>query len=144
MVAQRVWRTGTIQIGIPIHKQRRPVIGSKGSHDRASPEIQTRWNEHTQSREVYVNGQRIFIKGGDWIASDALLRLSPQRYDAEVRFHRDMNLNLIRVWGGGITERPEFYDACDRYGILVFQDFWMSGDCNGKWVDPNEDWMING
>ena len=99
-------------------------------------EIQTRWNEHTQSREVYVNGQRIFIKGGDWIASDALLRLSPQRYDAEVRFHRDMNLNLIRVWGGGITERPEFYDACDRYGILVFQDFWMSGDCNGKWMDP--------
>jgi len=65
-----------------------------------------------------------------------MLRLSPQRYDAEVRFHRDMNLNLIRIWGGGITERPEFYDACDRYGLLVFQDLWMSGDCNGKWLDP--------
>ncbi len=97
--------------------------------------IQTPWNSHTQSREVLVNGQKIFIKGGDWIASDAMLRLSPQRYDAEVRFHRDMNLNLIRVWGGGITERPEFYDACDKYGILVLQDFWMSGDCNGKWMD---------
>ncbi len=99
-------------------------------------EIQTRWNSHTRSREVLVNGQRIFIKGGDWIVSDAMLRLSPERYDAEIRFQRDMNLNLIRIWGGGITERPEFYDACDKYGLLVFQDFWMSGDCNGKWLDP--------
>jgi hypothetical protein len=47
-----------------------------------------------------------------------------------------MNLNLIRVWGGALTERPEFYEACDRYGLLVFQDFWNSGDCNGRWQDP--------
>ncbi|MFZ1080548.1 MAG: glycosyl hydrolase [Candidatus Kryptoniota bacterium] len=110
-------------------------------------QIQTRWNEHTQSREVFVNGQRIFIKGGDWIVSDAMLRLSSERYDAEARFHRDMNLNLIRVWGGGITERPEFYDACDKYGILVFQDFWMSGDCNGRWADPSkldDQWVRRG
>ncbi|HQT92150.1 MAG TPA: glycoside hydrolase family 2 TIM barrel-domain containing protein, partial [Candidatus Kryptobacter bacterium] len=97
---------------------------------------QTKWDSRTQSREVLVNGQRIFIKGGDWIVSDAMLRLSPERYDAEIRFQRDMNLNLIRIWGGGITERPDFYDACDKYGLLVFQDFWMSGDCNGKWLDP--------
>ncbi len=45
-------------------------------------EIQTRWDSHTRSREVLVNGQKIFIKGGDWIVSDAMLRLSPQRYDA--------------------------------------------------------------
>ena len=101
-------------------------------------EIRTRWNTVTRSREVTVNGQRIFIKGGNWIASDAMFRLSGERYDAEVRFHRDMNLNLIRIWGGGLTERPEFYDACDRYGILVFQDFWISGDCNGKWLDPKK------
>ncbi len=101
-------------------------------------EIRTTWNPQTRSREVLVNGQSIFVKGGNWITSDAMLRLSPERYDAEVRFHRDMNLNLIRIWGGGITERPEFYDACDRYGLLVFQDFWMSGDCNGKWLDPRK------
>jgi len=82
-----------------------------------------------------VNGQKIFIKGGNWIVSDAMLRFSDERYDAEVRFHRDMNLNLIRIWGGGITERPEFYAACDKYGLLVFQDLWISGDCNGKWFD---------
>lgn len=99
-------------------------------------EIRTKWNSRTRSREVLVNGQKIFIKGGNWITSDAMLRFSPERYEAEVRFHHDMNLNLIRIWGGSLTERPEFYNECDKYGILVFQDFWMSGDCNGKWFDP--------
>lgn len=98
-------------------------------------ELKTQWNAHTQSRELYVNGQRIFIKGGNRILSDAMLRFSPERYDAEIKYHRDMNLNFIRVWGGGITERPEFYDACDKYGLLVMQDFWVSGDCNGRWYD---------
>jgi mannosylglycoprotein endo-beta-mannosidase len=100
--------------------------------------VTTSWNTTTRSRQVEVNGQRIFIKGGNWIVSDELLRFSPERYDAEVRFHRDMNLNLIRVWGGALTERPEFYAACDRYGLLVFQDFWNSGDCNGRWEDPRK------
>ena len=94
------------------------------------------WNERTQSMGAYVNGQKIFIKGGNWIISDAMLRFSDARYDAEVRYHKDMNLNLIRIWGGAILERPEFYNACDKYGLLVFQDFWFSGDCNGRWVDP--------
>ena len=99
-------------------------------------EIQTSWNEHTRSRQVMVNGQKVFIKGGNWIISDEMLRFTDERYDAEIRFHRDMNLNLIRIWGGALTERPEFYKACDKYGILVFQDFWNSGDCNGRWLDP--------
>lgn len=99
-------------------------------------ELQTKWNENTRSAQLMVNGQKIFIKGGNWIISDELLRFSKERYDAEVRFHRDMNLNLIRIWGGAITERPEFFDACDKYGLLVFQDFWNSGDCNGRWQDP--------
>ncbi|WP_423129415.1 glycoside hydrolase family 2 protein [Gaoshiqia sp. Z1-71] len=99
-------------------------------------EIQREWNNHTRSMQVLVNGQKIFIKGGNWIISDAMLRFSPERYDAEIRYHRDMNLNLIRIWGGALAERPEFYDACNKYGLLVIQDFWMSGDCNGRWVDP--------
>jgi mannosylglycoprotein endo-beta-mannosidase len=98
-------------------------------------EINTAWNTKTQSREMYVNGQRIFVKGGNWILSDAMLRFSKERYDAELRYHKDMNLNMVRVWGGGITERPEFYDACDKYGLLVMQDMWMTGDCNGRWHD---------
>jgi len=99
-------------------------------------QIDNIWNEHTKSMGAYVNGQKIFIKGGNWIISDAMLRFTDARYDAEVRYYKDMNLNLIRIWGGAILERPEFYKACDQYGLLVFQDFWFSGDCNGRWVDP--------
>lgn len=101
-------------------------------------EIQRTWNTTTLSSQFHVNGQKIFIKGGNWIISDAMLRFTDERYDAEIRHHRDMNLNLIRIWGGALLERPEFYKACDKYGMLVFQDFWMSGDCNGRWVDPKK------
>jgi mannosylglycoprotein endo-beta-mannosidase len=96
------------------------------------------FDEKIRARVFTVNGQKVFIKGGNWIASDALLRLSKERYEAEVRLHAEMNMNMIRVWGGGLTERPEFYDACDKYGILVWQDLWVSGDCNGEWNDPTK------
>ncbi len=96
------------------------------------------FDEETGSRVFTINGQKVFIKGGNWIASDAMLRLNPDRYDAEVKMHADMNMNMIRVWGGSITERPEFYDACDRYGIMVWQDLWVTGDCNGRWDDPKK------
>jgi len=101
-------------------------------------ELKYVWNKKTQSREIRVNGQKIFIKGGNYILPDAMLRMGKERYDAEVRMHRDMNLNLLRVWGGGITQRPEFYDACDKYGLLVMQDLWASGDCNGRWYDTTK------
>ena len=98
-------------------------------------ELLTEKDPITGGRKFYVNGQPIFMRGGNYINSDWLLRLSKSRYDAEVRFHREMNLNMIRVWGGALTERPEFYEACDKYGLLVFQDLWVTGDCNGAWVD---------
>jgi mannosylglycoprotein endo-beta-mannosidase len=96
------------------------------------------FDENTGSRVFTINGQKVFIKGADWIASDAMLRLSPERYDAEIKMHADMNINMIRVWGGSITERPEFYEACDKYGIMVWQDLWMTGDCNGRWADDTK------
>ncbi|MGV8095054.1 MAG: glycoside hydrolase family 2 protein [Mangrovibacterium sp.] len=101
-------------------------------------EVTTRFDEKPGARIFSVNGQDIFIKGGNWIASDAMLRLSTERYEAEVRMHAEMNMNMIRVWGGSMTERPEFYDACDKYGLLVWQDLWISGDCNGRWYDPKK------
>jgi|WetSurMetagenome_2_1015567.scaffolds.fasta_scaffold01240_2 mannosylglycoprotein endo-beta-mannosidase len=96
------------------------------------------FDETTGARVFTVNGQKIFIKGANWIASDAMLRLSPERYDAEIKMHADMNMNMIRVWGGSIMERPEFYDACDKYGIMVWQDLWITGDCNGRWNDNSK------
>ncbi len=96
------------------------------------------FDKEVGGRVFLINGQKVFIKGGNWIASDALLRLSPERYETEVRMHAEMNMNMIRIWGGAMPERPEFYEACDRYGLLVWQDFWVSGDCNGRWLDPRK------
>ena len=96
------------------------------------------FDTNIKSQVFTVNGQKVFIKGGNWIASDALLRLSAERYDSEVRMHAGMNMNMIRVWGGGLTERPEFYNACDKYGIMVWQDLWITGDCNGEWNDATK------
>ncbi|MEU9480464.1 glycoside hydrolase family 2 TIM barrel-domain containing protein [Streptomyces sp. NPDC048191] len=87
----------------------------------------------TLGRKFTVNRTPIFIRGGAWVAADALLRLSAQNYDDQIRLHQQANLNLIRIWGGSITERPEFYQACDKYGVLVWQEFWITGDC-----DPDE------
>jgi hypothetical protein len=98
-------------------------------------EITSAMDPSTGGRIFRINGQKIFIRGGNWIASDALLRLDPLRYDHEVRMHAEMNLNAIRVWGGSITERPEFFNACDKYGLLVMQDLWITGDANGAWFD---------
>ena len=84
------------------------VTGANEVFDKENVRIGVRqidnvWNAHTASRQALVNGQKIFIKGGNWIISDAMLRSSEERYDAEIRFHRDMNLNLFRIWGGAIT-----------------------------------------
>ncbi len=99
-------------------------------------EITTEKDPATGGRKFYVNGQKIFIRGGNYISSDWMLRFSPERYRTEICFLADMNLNMVRVWGGAVPERPEFYNACDEYGMLVFQDLSISGDGNGAWFDP--------
>jgi mannosylglycoprotein endo-beta-mannosidase len=96
------------------------------------------YDKELGSRVFVINGQKIFIKGGNWIASDALLRLSSDRYENEVKMHSEMNMNTIRVWGGSIIERPEFYNACDKYGIMVWQDLWITSDNNGRWSDQTK------
>ncbi len=101
-------------------------------------EIATEKDQATGGRKFFVNGQKVFVRGGNYIASDWMLQLSAERYRTEVHFLADMNLNMLRVWGGAIPERPEFYNACDEYGLLVFQDFPVTGDANGAWLDPRK------
>lgn len=73
---------------------------------------------------LLVNGRREFIRGGNWVPAEALLgRLTAERYRRLVGLAREANLNLLRVWGGGNREWPVFYEACDRAGILVWQEF---------------------
>ncbi|RZC52359.1 hypothetical protein C5167_020780 [Papaver somniferum] len=96
--------------------------------------IESSIDNATGGRLFKVNGQPIFIRGGNWILSDGLLRLSKERYETDIQFHTDMNFNMIRCWGGGLAERLEFYHYCDIYGLLVWQEFWITGDCDGRGV----------
>jgi len=118
--------------------KQKDILSDSESFNIGLRETSNYFDEKVGGRVFLVNGQKVFIKGGNWIASDALLRLTPERYDAEVRMHAEMNMNMIRIWGGAMPERPEFYEACDKYGLLVWQDFWVSGDCNGRWLDPRK------
>ena len=71
-----------------------------------------------------VNGVEIFAGGANWIPDDSLLeRITPERYRQRVAQAAAANMNMLRVWGGGIYEDDAFYDACDELGLLVWQDF---------------------
>lgn len=107
-------------------------------------EIETYIDATTQGRGFKVNGVKIFLQGGNWIHTDQFLRYATnaKRYYNEVNMHVQMNMNIIRVWGGGLTERPEFYDAADELGIFIMQEFWQTGDNNGRWAG-NYNWPLN-
>lgn len=71
-----------------------------------------------------LNGVPVFAKGANYIPCDNFLpRVTHAIYEKTVRDAVDANMNMLRVWGGGIYEDDYFYDLCDKYGILVFQDF---------------------
>jgi beta-mannosidase len=71
-----------------------------------------------------VNGVPIFAKGADWIPSDSFVtRTIREDLDFYIKSAKDANMNMLRVWGGGYYESDTFYDLCDQYGILVWQDF---------------------
>jgi len=72
-------------------------------------------------RGYRVNGKNILIRGGAWMTSDMLLRLSPRRYNALVRYAAEGNLNMLRSEGFSIRETKDFYNACDRYGVMATQ-----------------------
>ncbi len=78
---------------------------------------------------LYVNGERIFVKGGDWGMSEYMLRCRGEEYDLKVKLHKDMHMNMIRNWIGSVTDE-EFYGACDKYGIMIWDDFWLNSHPN--------------
>ena len=121
--------------GMNIRFEQHGKVSDETSLNYGVREITTEKDPDNGGRKFFVNGQKVYMTGGNYISSDWLLRLSPERYKDEVRFHAEMNLRMIRVWGGALLERPDFYKACDEEGILVFQDLWGSGDCNGAWED---------
>ena len=77
--------------------------------------------------EFVVNDVPIFAKGGNWIPADSFpARVTDERCRSLIESCRDAHMNMLRVWGGGIYETEAFYDLCDEFGILVWQDFMFS------------------
>ncbi len=88
---------------------------------------------------VLVNGQPVFCKGANWIPLDARPgRMTRKRFNSIVRDVQRANMNMLRVWGGGWYEKEEFYDACDKYGILLWHDLMFS--CS---TYPAEQWFLD-
>ena len=73
---------------------------------------------------IELNGRPVFAKGANYIPSDNFLpRVTPENYKRTILDAAGVNMNMLRVWGGGIYENDVFYDLCDEYGIMIWQDF---------------------
>ncbi len=93
--------------------------------------LETRRNpdspEGAYDQTFVINGTPVFARGVNWVPADLMAsRVTPEDYEHLVDLAAGAGVNLFRVWGGGMIEKEAFYDACDRYGILVWQEFMHS------------------
>ena len=80
------------------------------------------------SYEFVLNDLPVFMKGANYVPQDVFLeRVTPEDYQRLIEDMADANMNMVRVWGGGVYERDIFYDLCDQHGLLVWQDFMFAG-----------------
>lgn len=73
-----------------------------------------------------VNGERVFCRGSNWVPPDAFPSRNNSRYEMILDMAKDLKCNILRCWGGNVYEDDDFFDLCDRYGIMVWQDFAMA------------------
>ena len=89
-----------------------------------SVELRQKPDEIGKSFTFIINGVPLFAKGGNWIPADSFpTRITKAKYRQLLESVRDTHMNMLRVWGGGIYERDDFYELCDEMGILIWQDF---------------------
>ena len=87
-------------------------------------ELKQEPDEWGESFTFVVNGVPVFAKGSDWIPADSFpTRVTDSMLEYLIKSAVDAHMNMLRVWGGGLYESESFYDLCDRYGMLVWQDF---------------------
>lgn len=92
-------------------------------------------------RQFYfvLNGVKVFAKGTNYIPQDNFLtNVTPERYRQTLQDAVDANMNMVRVWGGGIYENDLFYDLCDEMGLMVWQDFMFACStypAEGAWLE---------
>ena len=92
---------------------------------------------------IYVNGARIYCSGGNWGMDESMLRCNDEEgYDIRVRLHKEAGFTMIRNWVG-MTGNEEFYNACDKYGILIMDDFWLANPGDGPNPNNEDMFMVN-
>ena len=89
----------------------------------------------TDTLTISVNGVPVFIRGGNWGLDEAMKRIPRERLEAEIRLHQLAHLNMIRNWVGQSTGE-DFYELCDKYGILVWDEFFQPNPADGP--DPTD------
>lgn len=92
--------------------------------------------------QMYINGRRFIPHGGNWGFSDINLNYTAREYDIALSYHADMHFNIVRNWVGQVGD-DEFYETCDRLGILVWQDFWLANPADGPDPDDKPMFMDN-
>ena len=88
------------------------------------------------------NGVRIFCRGGNWGMDDGMKRVSRERLEPAFRLHREEGFNMVRNWTGESTEEL-FYTLCDEYGMLVWNDFWISTEGSNLNVNDEDLFLEN-
>ncbi len=89
-----------------------------------------------------VNGVRVFIRGGNWGLDDGLKRIPRERLDAQFHLHALANLNMVRNWVGQSTSE-EFYEAADKYGLLLWDEFFQPNPSDGPNPDDLDNYIHN-
>ncbi len=84
----------------------------------------------SENLTISVNGVRVFIRGGDWGLDEAMKRIPRARLEAQIRMHQVANMNMIRNWVGQSTSE-DFYELCDKYGILLWDEFFQPNPSDG-------------
>jgi beta-mannosidase len=109
-------------------KESQIIHESKVSYGLRTVELIQEKDAQGKSFYFKVNGKPLYAKGTNWIPADSFSpRITKEKYQKLIKDTKDANMNMIRVWGGGIYEDDEFYKACDENGILVWQDFMFAG-----------------
>jgi beta-galactosidase/beta-glucuronidase len=96
----------------------------------------------SESLTISVNGVPVFIRGGNWGLDEAMKRNPRPRLEAQIRMHQLANLNMIRNWVGQSTSE-DFYELCDKYGILVWDEFFQPNPSDGPDPDDFDTYMAN-
>lgn len=109
---------------VSLNKEGKQIDSLTKSIGLRTIEVKHEPDEWGKSFEFIINGYPIFMKGANYIPEDNLLpRTSKERTERLIQDSVAANFNMIRVWGGGHYPEDYFYDLCDRYGIIVWQDF---------------------